>query len=57
MNTATNYPSTSDYERKELVNYYIDSGFSEEDAKKKVAKMSNRRVSFIYDTIPEEGEE
>lgn len=40
----------SDYIRRQVINYFIDSGMSEGVAKKKVAKLSDARVAEIYDT-------
>lgn len=55
--TASHIINSVDYERRKLVNYFMDSGFSEAAAKLKVGRMTDKRVVEVYDSIPEEGEE
>lgn len=40
----------SNYIRNHVINYFIDSGFTEKQAKAKVKKMSDSQVAHIYDT-------
>ena len=50
-------PNDTSYERKEVINYLHDSGIDYDEAVEKVAKMDDREVCEILDTIPEEGDE
>jgi hypothetical protein len=50
-------PNDTSYERKELTNYFHDSGIDYDEAVAKVAKMSDKQVLAVIDTIPEEGED
>lgn len=40
------------YIRKEVINYFCDSGYSFKDAKKKVSKMPEHELCDLYDNEP-----
>lgn len=50
-------PNDTSYERKEVINYLIDSGMDMDDAAAKVAKMTDKEVFALIDSIPGEGHE
>jgi hypothetical protein len=54
----SNYnPNDTSYERKEVINYLIDSGVDPDKASAKVANMTDAQVLRFIDCIPEEGHE